>query len=96
MSESEKLSVMLLLSGFARNEATLTADLGAASTTAPTGQEIMTAWGRRLARLTDPERFPALHAALASGVFDHDDDPDDEFAFGLERVLDGIHALVSR
>ena len=29
-------------------------------------------------------------------TFDHDDDPDDEFVFGLERVLDGVEALVAR
>jgi hypothetical protein len=88
LTEAEKLSVMLLLSGYVRNEAALTADFGTA------GQEIMPTWGRQLATLTDPERFPALHTALASGVFDHDDEPDDEFVFGLERVLDGIDALV--
>ena len=88
LSEPEKLSVILLVSGYVRNEATLAADLGAAE------REIMPAWGRRLARLTDPERFPALHAVLASDVVARDDDPDDEFIFGLERVLDGIDALV--
>lgn len=94
LSEGEKLSVMLLLSGYVRNEATLTADLGAASSASgSTEPEIMPTWGRRLTRLTDPERFPALRAALTSGAFDHDDDPDDEFVFGLERVLDGIDAL---
>jgi AcrR family transcriptional regulator len=88
LSEPEKLSVILLVSGYVRNEATLAADLGAAE------QEIMPAWGRQIARLTDPERFPALHAVLASEVVARDDDPDDEFIFGLERVLDGIDALV--
>ena len=88
LSEPEKLSVILLVSGYVRNEATLAADLGAAE------QEIMPAWGRQIARLTDPERFPALHAVLASDVVARDDDPDDEFVFGLERVLDGIDALV--
>ena len=45
---------------------------------------------------TDAERFPALHALLAAGVFDRADPPDDEFAFGLERILDGVEALVRR
>ena len=89
LAEGEKLSVILLVSGYVRNEATLSADIAAA-----TAGPIMPAWSRQLARLTDAERFPALHAALASGVFDQDDDPDDEFTFGLERVLDGIEALV--
>jgi AcrR family transcriptional regulator len=88
LSEPEKLSVILLVSGYVRNEATLAADLGAVE------QEIMPAWGRQIARLTDPERFPALHAVLASEVVARDDDPDDEFVFGLKRVLDGIDALI--
>ena len=47
-----------------------------------------------MARLTDPERFPALHAVIAAGVFDEPDDEDYDFTFGLERVLDGIEALI--
>jgi AcrR family transcriptional regulator len=90
LPEAQKLSVMLLLSGYVRNEATLAASIGAAP-----GGEIMPTWGRLLARLTDPEAFPALHAALRSEAFAQDDEPDDEFVFGLERVLDGIAVLVS-
>ena len=90
LAEGEKLSVILLVSGYVRNEATLSAQLAAAA------GPIMPACSRQLTRLADAERFPALHAALASGVFDQDDDPDDEFTFGLERVLDGIEALVRR
>jgi AcrR family transcriptional regulator len=95
LTEPEKLSVMLLLSGFVRNEATLGAEIGAASSAAgATEPQIMPVWGQLLANLTDPQRFPALRAALASEAFDQDDDPDDEFVFGLERILDGIAALV--
>ena len=95
LAEGEKLSVILLVSGYVRNEATLSVDLAAAAARTDDGQ-IMPTWSQQLARLTDAERFPALHATLASGVFDQDDDPDDEFSFGLERVLDGIEALVRR
>jgi AcrR family transcriptional regulator len=95
LTEHEKLSVMLVVSGFVRNEATVMADIGAAAAAAgPREQQIMPNWGQLLARLTDAERFPALTAALASGAFDQDDDPDDEFVFGLDRILDGIDALV--
>jgi AcrR family transcriptional regulator len=93
LTEAEKLSVMLLLSGFVRNEATLVADLG---TVSPGDQEIMPGWGSVLAQLTDAESFPALHAALASDAFEKDDDPDDEFVFGLEMILEGVAALVAR
>jgi AcrR family transcriptional regulator len=91
LAEEDKLSVMLLLSGFVRNEATVAADISA--TAQP---EIMVPWGALLAELTDDARFPALRAALASTAFSQDDDPDDEFAFGLERILDGIGVLVEK
>ena len=92
LTEPQKLSVMLLLSGYVRNEATLTADLAVAAGES----QIMPRWGEALARLADPEQFPELRAALASPAFAADDDPDDEFVFGLERTLDGIDALVRR
>lgn len=95
LDEAEKLSVILLLSGYVRNSATVVADIyAAASASRRPEPEIMPTWSRQLRRVTDAKRFPALHAALASGVLDRDDDPDDEFAFGLERVLDGVDALV--
>jgi AcrR family transcriptional regulator len=95
LSEQEKLSAILLLSGYVRNEATLMADIAAAAATAGTlTQQMMPGYGRLLAKLIDAERFPALDHAVASGAFDDDDDPDAEFVFGLERVLDGIDALV--
>jgi len=55
----------------------------------------MPGWAQTLARVTDAARFPALHAALASEAFEQDDDMDDEFVFGLARVLDGVAALIA-
>src|ERR671912_86111 len=66
LAEGEKLSVMLLLTGFVRNQASLQADIAAAQaagTTAP-DPEMMGSYGRVLTRLTDPDRFPALHAVI--------------------------------
>jgi AcrR family transcriptional regulator len=92
LSEAEKLSVILLVSGYVRNEATTAADVAAAAG----GGEIMPAYAAALGQVVDAERFPALHAALRSEAFARDDDPDDEFVFGLARVLDGVEALVRR
>jgi hypothetical protein len=95
LTEQEKASVLLLLSGYVRNEATLSADVFAAFQAAgATSQQAMSAYGRLLARLTEVHRYPALHAVLAAGVFDADDPPDAEFVFGLDRVLDGVEALI--
>jgi Tetracyclin repressor-like, C-terminal domain len=90
LPEAEKLSVILLVSGYVRNEATTAADVAAAAG----GAEIMPAYAAALGQVVDPARFPALHAALQSEAFARDDDPDEEFVFGLERVLDGVEALV--
>ena len=93
LPETQKLSVMLLLSGYVRNEVTLMADVGAAA--AASGEEnVSAAWSRLITRLTDAERFPALHRALESGVLDEVDDPDEDFGWRLERLLDGVDVLV--
>jgi hypothetical protein len=90
LSEQQKLSTVLLLSGFVRNEATLTADIAAGSG----GADVMPGYGAMVARLADPLHFPALHQAVASGALDDEDDIDIEFDFGLERILDGIDVLI--
>lgn len=88
LTEQQKLSTVLLLSGFVRNEATLTADLASA------GEAIMPGYGTAIARVADADQFPALHRAIASGALDDDDDLDIEFEFGLERILDGVETLI--
>jgi hypothetical protein len=91
LAEDRKASVVLLLSGFVRSEGTLTADLVAAGAIS---DEVMSGYSRLMATLAEPDRFPALHRLLAAGVFEAADDPDKEFAFGLERILDGVAALI--
>ncbi|MFI6266391.1 TetR/AcrR family transcriptional regulator [Micromonospora sp. NPDC051006] len=96
LTGAEKMSVMLLLTGYVRNEALLMAQVQEAS--AASGRrmdETMAEYSRLVARVADPGRFPALHAVIAAGVLERDDDPDDEFVFGLDRLLDGIEALVT-
>jgi AcrR family transcriptional regulator len=95
LREAEKLSVLLLLSGYVRNVATLIADLASGSlASGSTVEEMIPAWSQLVTRLAAADRFPELRAALAAGVFDQADDPEDEFVFGLERILDGVDALV--
>ncbi|MGC4834404.1 TetR/AcrR family transcriptional regulator [Micromonospora vinacea] len=97
LGEGEKMSVLLLITGYVRNEATLTSQIAEGSRAAGVEpSEMMPAYGRLVARLIDPARFPALHRVLNAGVLYQDDDPDDEFAFGLDRILDGVEALIRR
>lgn len=95
LTETEKISVILLLTGFVRNEASQAASLSAAVQAAgSTTQEAMTSYARLLARVVDAGRFPALRAAIDAGAIDAAEAPYDEFIFGLERILDGIEALI--
>lgn len=95
LTEAEKMSTLLLLSSYVRSEAALTADIEAAMRTADGApREMMPGYGRLLRALTDADRYPALHAVLDAGVLDADDPLDEEFVFGLDRILDGIEALV--
>ncbi|MFC8915812.1 TetR/AcrR family transcriptional regulator [Streptomyces sp. NPDC057116] len=97
LDEGTKISVILLVSGYVRNEAGLMADIDAAiRATGGTPQEVMSRYARTLQRLADPARYPAVARMLAAGVIDQPDDPDAEFRFGLDRVLDGVQALVDQ
>jgi AcrR family transcriptional regulator len=98
LREAEKVSVLLLVNGFVRNEATLGADLQvAADARGVSLPDAAAIYGRLLGELVDPAGFPALSAVLAAGVFDGPgDDGDDGFAFGLDRILDGVAVLVRR
>jgi AcrR family transcriptional regulator len=92
LREADKASTVLLLSGFVRNVATLSADFAAGSA----GDAVMPGYGTVLTQLTTAEQFPALHRAIASGVFDDDDEIEIELEFGLERILDGVAVLIER
>ena len=93
LSEPEKLSALLLVSGYVRHEALLAADLLSGARAAGISmQDVMRLYKTQLSSLIDPERFPALCAMVGAGVFDGIDEPDVDFDFGLERILDGLAA----
>jgi len=95
LTETRKASVIMLLAGYVRNLATTEADIQAAVQASGLDQAgWMASYPRMLRHLADPQRFPALTAFIAAGVFEDADGPDDEFIFGLDRILDGIEALV--
>lgn len=97
LTAGEKVSAILLISGHVRAVATLDADL-AEAIAASHGPPVWASYGRLITTLTTAEQFPALHELIAAGAFDEVDpeqqDPNEDFAFGLERVLDGIEALI--
>ncbi len=95
LTEARKASVVMLLAGYVRNLATTEADIEAAIRASGLNPgEWMSSYADMLRQLTGPRRFPALRVFIEAGVFDAADDPDDEFIFGLDRILDGIEDLI--
>lgn len=95
LAERDKLSALLLVNGFVRNEALLTSDLQAsARASGAAANWTLSSYGELLSELVDAERFPAIRALVAAGVFAGPDVADAEFDFGLERILDGVAALM--
>jgi AcrR family transcriptional regulator len=96
LTQTERMSVLMLVSGYVRATAELEIEVGAAvSSRFSSADDLMASYTGLLRRLTDPERFPAFTAVLEAGVLDKADAPDVEFDFGLNRILDGIQTLIS-
>lgn len=96
LTEQQKLSTVLVLSGLARGQASLAADLADAVRSAA-GADPSAGYGAALARLAPREQFPAVHAAVLSGSLD-DEETDfvhDQLAFGMTLILDGLERLIT-
>jgi AcrR family transcriptional regulator len=89
LDAQQKLSCVLLISGFVRSEELLVNDMVAAADGQPPGN-----CRAALGALITEHEFPQISAALASGALSDDDGLDQEFEFGIERILDGIAALL--
>ncbi|WP_141430742.1 TetR/AcrR family transcriptional regulator [Bacillus sp. 03113] len=102
LNDYEKMSIVLLLSGYARWCGTIMKDMNRAlqagkSPGAFNGIDYSTA----LKKLVTPEGYPDLYPVLMSGAYTEENEEEntvgDDFDFGLERILDGIeHYLISK
>ena len=95
LTEQDKLSALLLVDVYVRGQSQLALQLTSPDSGTVDAGEL---WGRRLLVLTANEPLPHLRAALLSGAL-NDEGEDfavDEFAFGLDSVLDGIEARIHR
>jgi AcrR family transcriptional regulator len=94
-----KLGVLNLLSGYVRSSSLTRQQLAEGRRDTGLDQvQAEQAYGQALARLVDPDRFPETASLFRSSVFEApvDDDPDPDFTFGLELILDGIAAIHRR
>ncbi|MFD6755137.1 MULTISPECIES: TetR/AcrR family transcriptional regulator [Micromonospora] len=91
---TERISTIMLVSGYARSWAMISLDLAeAAARSGQTPDEVGLRYWRNLAVLTAPGPYPAIHELLAE-PFDAEEHPDEDWRFGLERLLDGVEMLI--
>ncbi|MCJ8012937.1 TetR/AcrR family transcriptional regulator [Paenibacillus sp. KQZ6P-2] len=100
LNDYEKMSIVLLLSSYARSCGILMKDMDLAikagkSPSTFSGIDYSSA----LKKLVTPERYPHLHPILMSGAYTDEieggNPVGDDFEFGLERILDGIEHYVT-
>lgn len=93
LDDKEKVAVALLVLSHTRWQGTIERSyVSAAAAAGTTPDELDTASADMLAQLITPEAFPDVHGALVAGAFGPESG--DPFAFGLDRILDGIAAYL--
>ncbi|UVI28405.1 TetR/AcrR family transcriptional regulator [Paenibacillus spongiae] len=101
LNDYEKMSIILLLSSYARSSGIIQRDMDRAVQSG-TSPETFSGfyYTAALKRLVKPERFPDLHPVVASGAYTGENESDNtvgnDFDFGLERILDGIASYLER
>jgi AcrR family transcriptional regulator len=101
LNDYEKMSIVLLLSSYARSSGMIQRDMDRAvkagsSPEAFGGLDYTAA----LKQLVKPERYPDLNPVVVSGAYTGENESSntvgDDFDFGLERILDGIEYYLDR
>jgi AcrR family transcriptional regulator len=96
----KKVGIVVLLSGYVRSASQLTLELEEGRRGSGRDQtQVEREYGRTLAKLVDPDRFPEAAKLFAAGAFESPpepaaDQPDPDFVFGLELILDGVAAAI--
>jgi AcrR family transcriptional regulator len=98
LDAGERVAAVMTLVTFVQGEVRLTAELIAAEAAgAPAAGDT---FGRTMATLADPVRFPALAAAVSAGIFDDDrsavEQGGADTGASMEIILDGIAAMIAR
>ncbi|MGH3332426.1 MAG: TetR/AcrR family transcriptional regulator [Nocardioidaceae bacterium] len=95
LTGQERLQVLLQVNVFVRGDAALGVALAsAAAERADAGSSMSATWAGLVTELADEATFPALRELVADDEFAEDDDPVEQFEFGLQRMLDGVALLV--
>jgi AcrR family transcriptional regulator len=93
LNQQERTSAVLMMSGHARWEATITREYLERQKAGEDPNELDLARARIIGTFVTAEEFPALYDAVRAGVFT--DEGDDPFEFALSRVLDGLERYMT-
>ncbi|MFD2795887.1 TetR/AcrR family transcriptional regulator [Promicromonospora vindobonensis] len=101
LTHQERLSVIVLLNGHARTEATTSTQLAQGRAAAGRSNEDQDdVYARTMDAVVEAERFPALRVIVDEHILTpgtgSPDAAEKIFLFGLDRILDGIEALIER
>ncbi|MFD4420361.1 TetR/AcrR family transcriptional regulator C-terminal domain-containing protein [Agromyces sp. NPDC058484] len=101
LTDGEKMSALLLCTSYVRATSAQERDLGAAAEASDPADVSGENFFEVLTELVTPERFPYLSPLLAAGGYVSEPgtgsiDTDDDFEFGLQRILDGIEHHIGR
>jgi AcrR family transcriptional regulator len=95
LTPGEMLATIALIDGHVRATAQVVVGMARAQQNAGVPNAWGAGFGAALERVVGDERFPTLTRIATSGGFEHDATPsDDDFEFGLRRLLDGIEAYI--
>src|SRR3984957_6072908 len=104
LADADKLRVIGLISSYTLSEARMAHDAARAARQAQagaTGTEPLPAWTWEglVREVADEQTYPRLHRLAWSASIGDDPtgfDEQEEFRFGLDRILDGVETLIAR
>ncbi|GAB3612314.1 TetR/AcrR family transcriptional regulator C-terminal domain-containing protein [Humibacter ginsengisoli] len=92
LRDEEKMACVLLLASYVRGVGDVQSDI---ATSGATPEEVSGApFAAALAQLVTPDRFPDLAPLIAGGAYTNTEF--DDFAFGIERMLDGVQRYIEQ
>jgi AcrR family transcriptional regulator len=96
LGADEMIGVLIILSGYVMNEARQEVSMiRAAPRTGVSYEEWGRVYGQMLAKVVTDGRYPTLAKVVAAGAFADDrSSAEEDFAYGLNFLLDGVEALI--
>ncbi|MBM7567185.1 TetR/AcrR family transcriptional regulator [Paenibacillus sacheonensis] len=101
LDDFEKMSILLLLSSYARSIGLIQRDMAKAMRAGKSAEDFGgLSFSPALKQLVKPERFPDLYPVVMSGIYAGEREAEstvgNDLDFGLERVLDGVESYLER